>query len=149
MKPDPSPFNGHTALLLRVAAVVVPLSLLLSSVAAVGGYLMSRDVRAQNDRIEAESLARQQASCEATDETRAQLRDIAKQSGITSGVIGGEALIAAVTQTGGTPDEATVETYRRALTRLLDPALTEIVNQLPGRRWDPDTQQCVDVELDQ
>jgi len=151
MKPDPaaSPFNGHTALLLRVAAVVVPLSLLLSAVAAVGGYVTSRDVQAQNDRIEAESLDRQRASCEAADETRAQLRDIAKQSGITSGVIGGEALITAITQTGGTPDETAVEAYRQALTRLLAPALDDIVNQLPGRRWDPDTQSCVDVELDQ
>ncbi len=144
-----TPFNGHTALLMRVAAVVVPLSLLLSSVAAVGGYLTSRDVQAQNDRIEAEIAARQEAQCESADETRSQLRYIAKQSGITSGVIGGEALIAAITQTGGTPDEATVETYREALTRLLDPALTEIVNQLPGRRWDPESQRCVDVEPDQ
>lgn len=47
------PFNGHTALLLRVAAVVVPLSLVLSAVAAVGGYLTARDVSAQADRIEA------------------------------------------------------------------------------------------------
>lgn len=52
MRPEPSPFNGHTGLLLRVAAVAVPAAVLLSAAAAVGAYLTARDVAAQNDRIE-------------------------------------------------------------------------------------------------
>lgn len=41
MRPD-APFNGRTGLMLRVAAVVVPLSLLLSSAAALGAVVTSQ-----------------------------------------------------------------------------------------------------------
>ncbi len=127
----------------------------ISAITAVSGWGYQRqeetnaELAAQNAVLEAETAARQESLCVSADEARAQLRDIAKQSGITSGVIGGEALITAITQTGGTPDEAAVDAYRQALTRLLAPALDDIVNQLPGRRWHADTQSCVDVELDQ
>ena len=45
------PFNGHTALLLRVAAVVVPLSLLVSAGAAFGGWRTAQDVADQQQRL--------------------------------------------------------------------------------------------------
>lgn len=77
------PFNGHTALLMRVAAVLVPLSLLVSAGAAFGGWVNSQDVRRQNDRLErvvddleAERQDREQATCEGTLEARAEQRDM-------------------------------------------------------------------------
>lgn len=136
MTPD-RPFNGHTKVLLMAAMVLVPLSLLLSTVAAVGGYFTSRDVAEQNDRLEAENLARQEAQCESADESRTVIRAMSKDSALEVG----EALIEAV------PDAnpETVAAFRDAMNR----RLTAIVNQLPGRRWDPDTGECVDVVLEE
>lgn len=51
MTPEPSPFNGHTARLMRIAAVLVQLSLLLSAGAAVTAVVVA-------GRLDAERTAR-------------------------------------------------------------------------------------------
>lgn len=139
-----TPLNGRTARMLRVASVLVPLSLILSTVAAVGGYLTSRDVQDQNDRLEevvatleAETVARQREGCESGDETRTLIRVVSKGGDLAVG----ESLIEVFPEA----DPALVEQLRQALDR----RLTDNVNQLPGRRWDSESQRCVDVELDQ
>lgn len=139
--PD-APFNGHTALLLRVAAVVVPASLLLSAGAAFGGWLNSQDVRDQQDRLAAEIAERQQASCEAGDDTRALIRRMARDAPLEVG----EAIIEVAGRDSNDepPDPEVIDQFREAMQRRLD----GIVNQLPARRWDPEAGECVDVPLD-
>lgn len=114
------------------------------SVLGLGVWWNDRSDERAEDR---QALADAEAACDSANDTRATLRVISKESGITSGVTGGEALITTIQQAGGTLSPETVETYRQVLTELLDPALTAIVNQLPARRWDPDTETCVDVEV--
>ncbi len=55
--------NG-TALMLRVASIAVPVALLLSSLSAIGAWVNSQRVAAQNDRLE-EIVADQTASVDA------------------------------------------------------------------------------------
>jgi hypothetical protein len=136
-----APFNGRTALVLRLASVLVPLSLVMSAVAAVGGYVTSRDVADQNDRLEqvvadlkAENLARRESSCEAADETRQILRQLTRDGDLEVG----ESIIEVADA-----DAGIVAQFREILGR----RLTANVNQLPGRRWDPEAGECVDVEL--
>lgn len=129
MKDEASPFNGHTALLLRAAAVLVPLSLLVAAGAAVGALVASQQVRDEN-------RARLEAQCESADETRVLLRALSKDSALEVG----EALIDVVPDA----DPETVAAFRGAMNR----RLTAIVNQLPGREWDEQSQQCVDVPIE-
>jgi hypothetical protein len=130
-----------TPVLLKLAAVVVPLSLLLAAWASLAAWQAQRDLKE-------EIAARQVASCEAGNETREILRGMGYDVGVTSGVTGGEALITVAEQSGDGTDPETIEAYRQALTAQLDPALTDIVNRLPARRWDPERGECVDVPLE-
>lgn len=109
--------------------------------------------------IEAERLVAAERSCSDAAETRTILRGMVRDggitSGVTSGITAGEALIAVILS-GGEPDEATqaaIDAYREQLSALLppalDPALVEVVNELPDRRWDPEAQVCVDVPVEE
>ena len=95
------------------------------------------------DALDEERTAQAMRSCEAGDETRQILRQIVRDGGIASGTAGGEALIA--TATDADPED--IAAYRQHLTEQLGPALTDIVNQLPGRAWDPKTGECIEVEV--
>jgi len=99
---------------------------------------------AQSAQIVVDREAAAKASCDGGDQVRALIRQIGKDVGITSGVTGGEAII----EIAPNADPAVVAAYRAALPKLLDPALTGIVNTLPGRHWDAKTGRCVDVPLD-
>lgn len=127
-----SPFNGRTALLLRVAAVAVPVSLLLSAGAAVGALVASRQVADEN-------RDRREASCAAGDETRTILRQLSKDSALEVG----EAIIEVAGGGDEPPDPEVVRQFRA----VMDRRLTAIVNQLPGREWDSAAQECVDIPL--
>jgi uncharacterized protein HemX len=123
------------------------LGVLLCAVAGLGALGWWND-RRDDQADKRQAVAAAQAACESGNETRATLREISKETGITSGQTGGEALITALQELGRDVSPEAIETYRQVLDDLLDPALTEIVNRLPGRRWDPDTQTCVDVPVD-
>ena len=107
-----APFNGRTALVLRLAAVLVPLSLVLSSVAAVGGYVTSRHVADQNHRLEAEIEAREVQSCARVNESRGDLRSAFVDT-LTDN------LVAAAENP---PDPARVKAYRSRLLADLEAA---------------------------
>jgi hypothetical protein len=133
-----------------VIGVVVLWICAISAVSGVGWRNQedtNRELERQNAALVAENLARREAGCEAGDETREIIRTIGLQVGIASGVTGGEAIIKVASGGDSPPEPEVIEAYRRALTELLEPALTDIVNQLPARRWDPETQECVDAPV--
>ena len=148
MKDPDAPFNGHTALLMRVAAVAVPASLLLSAGSAFGGWLNSQDVREQNDQIEADRLEAREARCAKDDEDNAKVRRAIVDGGLTTGTTSGEAIITISQQTGRAPDPAVVDAYRKVQVKLLQPALEGIANTFPSYRWDPKKQVCIEVPMD-
>jgi hypothetical protein len=95
------------------------------------------------DRVEAEATTRAEDQCVAGAETRRILRQMSYDVGVASGVAGGEALI----QTVGDAEEATIAAYRANLVDQLDPALTQIIERLPDRRWVDG--ECVDVPVEE
>lgn len=131
----------------RTRVTTILLGVLLCAVAALGAagwWDDHRDDQAQ----ERQQVAAAKAACESADETRIKIREIAKETGITSGATGGEALITALQELGRDVSPEAVEIYRQVLDDLLDPALTEIVNRLPARQWDPDAEICIDVPVE-
>lgn len=90
---------------------------------------------------EAETQARLISSCEAGDDVRALIRRMSRDAPIELG----EALIEVASRDDGTPPEPeAIAAFREAMQRRLD----GIVNQLPARQWDPETETCIDVPLD-
>lgn len=85
-------------------------------------------------QLEAEGLARREASCEAGDETRQIIRQVTRDGDLEVG----ESIIEVADA-----DAGIVAQFRDILGR----RLTANVNQLPGRRWDAAAQECIDVEL--
>lgn len=102
----------------------------------------------QNERLtqvvadlEAENLARRKDACGQADETRAIQRRTNKDSVLEYG----EVIIEVASGADTPPDPAVIAALREVGER----RVSAIVNQLPGRRWDPDAQECVDVPIDQ
>jgi len=114
--------------------------------ASVWGFIRQETFNDRQERqdatIEATRLAAAERSCDDAAETRRILRDMVLDGGVASGTAGGEALI--LTVTAASPED--IAAYRAHLTEQLTPALEQIVNELPDRRWDPGAGVCVDVE---
>ena len=128
-------------LTLRVAFWLMALSSILAGVAAITALQAQRDTSDQNDRLtqvvadlKAENLARREAACNDANESRAVIRELSKGGDLEVG----ESIIEVASA-----DPEVVAQFRDILGR----RLTANVNQLPGRRWDARTEECVDVEV--
>jgi hypothetical protein len=115
-----------------LVGVVILWICLITGVTAWGFLRLERNT----DAIAGENLERREAACEAANETRGVIRDMAKNSALEAG----EALIEVASEAS----EQTVAAFRSAIDR----RITVIVNQLPGREWDPRATECVDVPLE-
>lgn len=91
-------------------------------------------VQRTSDEVVAEGLERREAACEQADELRAIIREVSRDGDLEVG----EAIIDVADA-----DPALVAEFRDVLGR----RLTANVNQLPGRRWDEKSQECVDIEV--
>jgi hypothetical protein len=102
----------------------------------------NRELERQNAALSAEIDERREAGCVSSNDTRDLIRRMSRDAPLEVG----EAIIEVSTaQDDGTPpDPAVIDQFRAAMARRLE----GIVNQLPARRWDPDTGTCVDVPLD-